>query len=127
MADQALALAPAVHPRARCRFCGRWRNPNDFILPSALQISPCFDCYRANEEALEVFANQRQPGCWECRKTIGELNRLRPETDGRMCLHRKDGLLQLLCFDCSNKYERQRLDLYGDTPYGERKKLKGAK
>jgi hypothetical protein len=42
-------------------------------------------------------------------------------------LHPKDGIAQFLCVRCSDGYERKRLDLYGGTPYGERKKLKGAK
>lgn len=44
-----------------------------------------------------------------------------------MFLHWKDGVYQVLCRACSDRYERKRLDLYGDTVHGHLKKLKGAK
>jgi hypothetical protein len=41
--------------------------------------------------------------------------------DVRYGVHRKDGLYQLLgvACGCSGRYERKRLDMYGDTPYGQ--------
>ena len=65
--------------------------------------------------------------CAECRRSFDELSRLAGSADVRMRLHWKDGLYQFLCPPCSDAYERKRLDQFGSTPYGERKKLKGAK
>jgi hypothetical protein len=50
-----------------------------------------------------------------------------PDGNIPMYLHPKDGIYQVLCRCCSDEYERERLDLYGDTLHGELKKLKGAK
>lgn len=126
-AGKAQAIAPVYQPRFRCRFCGNYQPQGDFILPNDLAISPCLDCHRANEAALAALANKSEPGCWECRKTLSQIAHDTGKADVRMYLHKKDGLFQLLCPRCSDAYERKRLDLYGSTPYGERKKLSGAK
>jgi hypothetical protein len=50
----------------------------------------------------------------------------RCDRDGNvgMYLHQKDGVYQILCRSCSDHYVRQRVDLYGDTEFGDRLKLK---
>ncbi len=65
--------------------------------------------------------------CAHCRLTFAELKAISPGSDVRMYLHPMDGVAVFLCKPCSDAYERKRLDVYGSTPYGERKKLKGAK
>jgi len=113
-------------PRVRCRFCGKGRHPREFI--GDPRVAPCWECYQWHIAALTVLAGQLPPGCQgPCQRTWDQLREETPEENVRMFVHPKDGIYQLLCQECSDAYERKRLDLYAGTPYGWRKKLAGAK
>ena len=61
------------------------------------------------------------PGCQECHRTIQELDELSQRegrADTRLVMHVKDGIYQLLCVWCDEKYTPKRRDLYGKTPFG---------
>jgi hypothetical protein len=116
--------APAVHVGLRCRFCGSFRHRREFVLPDRTTISPCVECYQAHEEALFALAEKVEPGCYDCRRKLSELPSENAHDDVSMCLHWKDGLYQLLCRQCSATYEVKKKDMYADTPYGHRRKLK---
>jgi hypothetical protein len=73
-----------------------------------------------------MLAGSVPVGCQECGATWQTLAEREPGADITMVLHDKDGTYQLLCRKCSDAYERKRADFFGDTPYGFRKKLKGA-
>lgn len=118
----ASAGAPAVHTHLRCRFCSRWRLQQDFAIRSIPVISPCIYCLDAHQQTDLINSGQLQPFCYEC----GGVS-LTADERVQLVLHRKDGIQQYLCLGCSDAYERKRLDLFGDTPYGYRKRLKGAK
>ncbi|NWG75086.1 MAG: hypothetical protein HXY24_10850 [Rubrivivax sp.] len=91
------------------------------------RVAPCWECYEWHKAALEVLAGKPPPGCQGCGRTWQQLRDQTPGEDVRMCLHPKDGVLQLLCGRCSDAYERKRLDMYAGTPHGWLKKLAGAK
>jgi hypothetical protein len=119
------AAAPAVF-LATCRFCSRPRHPHEFIHDTI--VGMCWHCYEAHQDAMRVLLEGGVPtDCAECRLPFDELSRLARSADVRMRLHWKDGLYQFLCRPCSDAYERKRLDQFGNTPYGEMRKLRGAK
>jgi hypothetical protein len=119
-------LSPAVF-QAKCRFCGKWRHPREFIHDHI--VGYCWYCLEWHLQALRVFGGSRPEGCQECNATYEALEAISPRGDVRFGFHLKDGVWQILgvACGCSDAYERKRLDMYGSTPYGERKKLKGAK
>jgi hypothetical protein len=108
-----------------CRFCSKFRSPAEFIHNATSGY--CWHCYAWHQSALKMLATaEYPPGCQECGLDIAVLREREPG-DFRMYLHPKDGIYQVLCKTCSDKYERKRLDLYGNTPYGHVQKLKGAR
>jgi len=113
---------PILRPRLRCRFCSKWRDPREFVGPPA--VAPCWDCYYWHRAALAVLAGCAPPGCQgPCRRTWEDLRRETAGENVRMWVHPKDGIYQLLCGECSDAYERKRLDLYRATRYGRAKGL----
>lgn len=66
-------------------------------------------------------------GCQECGVTFADLESATADGNVSMYMHTKDGIYQVLCRQCSDAYERKRLDLFGGTVYGHLKKLKGTK
>jgi hypothetical protein len=114
--------------RARCRFCGQWRDPREFV--HGALVGYCWRCLEWHAHALELLRSGAPArGCQECDRDYAALEAMTAGADVRFGLHRKDGVWQVLgvACGCSDAYERKRLDMYGSTPYGERKKLKGAK
>lgn len=87
----------------------------------------CWSCYEWHGKALAMLAGHPPPGCQECGVTFDHLKRITPGGNVRMYLHPKDGIYQILCRTCSDRYTPKRLDLYGDTQFGWDHKLKGAK
>lgn len=106
--------------QAVCRFCSKPRNPNEFIAGTV--IGMCFHCYEWHQHALGVLSNEPPPGCQECGITFGELYE-RADREFKMRLYRKDGIYQILCEPCGDRYERKRLDQFGNTPYGQMRGL----
>ena len=74
-----------------------------------------------------MLAGAPPKGCQECGVTFATLESSAPDGNVSMYVHQKDAIYQLLCRNCSDAYERKRLDLYGSTVYGHEKRLKGAK
>lgn len=113
--------------KALCRMCGKWRSMHEFVHSHVTGY--CWHCYEWHQHAMAVLAGGVPRGCQECGRSHEELERLGGSADVRYGMHRRDGIYQLLGFacGCSDEYERKRLDMYGGTPYGEAKKLKGAK
>jgi len=124
-------MAVALVIAARCRFCSQACDPREFAGNPATY--PCWNCYQTHLKALALLQGSLLQGelrCKVCNVGQEELGARRAHGDipgSRMFMHPKDGIYQELCGRCSDRYERQRLDLYGDTPYGAARKLKGAK
>jgi hypothetical protein len=117
---------PAFQIRIRCHYCSHFRGPGDILhLPGGVVI--CLRCWEWHGKAMRMLAGEPPPGCQVCGITFARLREMYPDGNIPMYLHPKDGIYQVLCRCCSDEYERERLDLYGDTLHGELKKLKGAK
>ena len=110
------AMANGILITVRCRFCSKPRNPKEFI--GGPTVGFCLDCLTWHEHALKVLAGEVPKGCQECGATMLQVAERTPGGDVPMRMHVKDGIYQLLCVPCSDVYERKRMDLYGDTPYG---------
>ena len=121
-----MTAAPVI--LARCRLCGKARHPREFIHDAIVGF--CWRCFEWHQKALRAFTHAEPPdGCQECGATYEQLEAISPGADVRFGFHPKDGIYQVLgmACGCSDAYERKRLDLYGRTPYGEKRKLMGAK
>lgn len=104
----------------RCHYCSRFRQPNEIAnLPGRVDI--CWHCLEWHEKALQALSGQPPSGCQECGVTFAEL--IERADDVRMAIHQKDGIYQVLCMNCSDRYVPKRRDLYGKTEFGHRMNL----
>lgn len=87
----------------------------------------CWRCLEWHRKAMAMLAGAPPPGCQECGITFAALMERSPDGNVGMYLHSKDGVYQILCGTCSHQYVRKRVDLYGDTLFGDKAKLKGTK
>lgn len=110
-----------------CHYCSRSRTPREMVAMGTGGARMCWRCWESHTGAVAALAGNLPRGCGECQVTFGALREAAPAGNVRMYVHWKDGIYQLLCPSCSDRYERKRLDLYGDTAYGWKNKLKGAK
>lgn len=108
----------------RCHQCSRFFSPNQLLAYDG-GVMVCGDCLDKHRRTIGAIAGAEEMTCCECGVHARRL--LDAGGKGRMYVHDKDGIKQLLCPRCSDAYERKRLDLYGDTEYGWQKRLKGAK
>lgn len=111
----------------KCHYCSRFRTAKEVMSIGTGGARMCWRCWERHNDALKALAGDVPRGCGECGVTFAALEAAAPGGNVRMFVHFKDGLYQLLCPGCSDRYERKRVDLYGDTAYGWKKKLKGAK
>ncbi len=102
----------------QCRLCSKPRNPREFVGDPV--VGYCFHCLDWHMQALRVLAGELPTGCQECLATLAQVGERTPGGDIPMRVHVKDGIYQLLCVPCSDKYERKRLDMFGKTPYGQK-------
>jgi hypothetical protein len=109
---------------AQCRRCSKFRDPREFAGGPVVGI--CWTCYSDHGKALRMLSGAIPAGCQECYKTIPELDELSRRAgraDTRLVMHVKDGIYQLLCLWCDEKYTPKRRDLYAKTPFGAKKGL----
>jgi hypothetical protein len=111
----------------RCHYCSRARTPAEMVGIGKGGAAMCWRCWESHLQAVQALSGAIPRGCGECAVTFAALQEAAPGGNVRMYVHWKDGIYQLLCPMCSDRYERKRLDLYGDTAYGWKNKLKGAK
>lgn len=109
-----------------CPRCGKHRNPHEVNeLPGGAKI--CWGCIENHEKALLVLAGALPTECQECL-TPSKLIAARARGERvQFGLVLKDGIYQVLCMPCREKYHRKRADFFKGTAYAERKKLAGAK
>ncbi|HYY70138.1 MAG TPA: hypothetical protein VE734_10420 [Terriglobales bacterium] len=108
-----------------CRICGKARDPREFVHDAITGY--CWHCYEHHLEALRALAEGTPPAaCHVCGVSTEALRAAQGGADVRMYMHPKDGIYQVLCPGCSDRYERK-ATIYDNTPYGWRKKLKGKK
>jgi len=106
----------------QCRYCSKFRAPADIMrLPGNVRI--CHSCYAWHQQALRLFSGEPPSGCQECGITFADLDRRSVDGNVEMYVHAKDGIYQVLCPACSDRYMRKRKDLYGGTPFGRKEGL----
>lgn len=119
--------SPGFVLQEKCPYCSKWRHPREVMKLGTGGVKICWHCWEWHRKALAVFAGAPPPGCQECGVTFAALMERAPDGNVGMYLQSKDGVYQILCRSCSSQYVRKRVDLYGDTLYGDRQKLKGTK
>lgn len=110
--------------QVKCHYCSRFRHPKEVIRMTGGPIM-CWRCWEGHQHALRLFQGQPPPGCQMCGVTFKALSDATPGTQVRMFVHWKDGIYQILCKTCSDKYIPKRVDLYGATEFGKSLKLTG--
>ncbi len=111
----------------RCHYCSRFVSPRDILPIGTGGAKMCLRCFEWHQAALQMLAGQTAFACQECARTPEELMVSAGTCNTILRVYAKDGIYQVLCLKCGDAYERKRLDLFGDTAYGEARKLKGAK
>jgi hypothetical protein len=111
----------------RCHYCSKFRHRLEvFNWPGGVVI--CFHCFEWHRKALDLLAGKGiVTECQQCQVSFLDQATGDPDGNVSMYVHQKDGIYQLLCKVCSDSYELKRADLYGETLYGEQKRLKGTK
>lgn len=119
-----MTAAPAIF-KIRCHYCSHFRNPKEIIPLGTGGALMCWFCYDNHLIALKMLCGQPPPGCQgdNCGLTFAQLQAEAGSDDCKMYIHPKDGIYQVLCRACSDRYVLQRVDLYRPTRYGHRKKL----
>ena len=121
-------LAVPAQFKVRCHYCSRFFLPQD--INWTMKVGGAYRCRYCSEkyfDALSALMTGRFPAnCQACNVAFVDLADA-ASGDTRVSVVWKDQTVQVLCSPCADSYERKRLDLYGDTIYGQKKKLKGAK
>lgn len=107
----------------RCHYCSKFRSPAEIQPIGTGGAKICWRCLEWHDEALRMLNGRGAPrGCQDCGVTFAEL-KARTAADVRMYLHQKDGIYQILCRLCSDRYIPKRRDLYGPTLFGKKLSL----
>lgn len=117
-----------------CKQCGR--RVNDSIKWNQGDDARgylCEVCIVDNAVAYDALIQQIATGyatdygqrCQACNRTLDEIEALTGKRS--MIVHMRDGVNQMLCRRCSDKYELKATTLYHNTLYGWLKKLRGNK
>jgi hypothetical protein len=101
---------------AKCRVCGNFRHPNEFVIDTV--VGYCWHCYERNNRTLAMLGDISKVECCECGVSPSDV-----PADLRMRLYDKDGVKQLLCVPCGDDYERKQRGMFANTPYGQQKGL----
>lgn len=109
--------------RRHCQITGKQVHPAEgFAFGTDGCVFYSLDGYAQHLEGLHLLNTGTPPdGCHECGRPASES--LTPEGKNALYLHMKDGLYQVLCRACSDRYEVLVKDRYRDTPYGAQRKL----
>lgn len=107
----------------RCHYCSR-TVPLFELIKFGDSMVRCARCEENHIAALDVLAGNPPKACGECGVTFELLAARTLGAEVKMAVHMKDGMYQLLCSVCDEKYVRQRPDLYGPTEFGWKRKLR---
>ena len=106
----------------RCNWCSREQPSGDLLHLSSGQAM-CLRCHEWHGHALQVLSGAIPRGCQECGLSTDQLAALTSGPATRMFVVPKDGIYQLLCATCKDRYCRKRSDLYRATQFGQEMKL----
>lgn len=117
-----MTAAPIIG--VQCHYCSKFRSPRE-ILPigGPHGAKMCWHCYEWHVAAVKLLAGQIPSGCQKCGLTFAKLQERAGSGDVRMYVHPVDGIYQVLCQTCSDRYVPQRSDLYRRTRFGHLKKI----
>jgi hypothetical protein len=101
----------------RCNYCSKER-PRFRVHQITQAQTICEDCLEWHEHAFDFLAGAPPRGCQQCERTWQQISDSTPGVQVRMYVLPKDGLLQMLCADCTRIYLPQRKDLFRGTRYG---------
>lgn len=115
------AASPLVI-RVKCPYCGIFRSPRDIRPLGTGGARICFHCLDWHAKAMDALCRGvPPPGCQVCGLKFADLKECDNSGNLLMYLQVKDGIYQILCSTCSDRYELKRKDFFKDTAYGQRK------
>lgn len=105
-------------PRARfkCRRCSQYRFIEEFVGGGPVE-GYCHECWSWN--AIEIARIRGITGCCDCQLTFERLKAI----GRRMFLVPKDGIYQILCQVCNDRWELLVKEMFKATRYGRGKGL----
>ena len=106
-----------------CPYCSRFRHPSQIIPLGTGGAKICWHCYEWHQQAVKALSGQPPSGCQVCAVTFQQLSERAPGGDTPMYVHVKDGIYQVLCKACSDRYVVQRRAFFKDTAFGRRLNL----
>jgi hypothetical protein len=107
-----------------CHYCSRPRSPREILRIGKGGAVMCWLCWEWHLRALRMLCDGTPPpGCQECGVTFAVLRDAAGDGDIKMYLHPKDGVYQVLCRTCSDRYFPKRVDLYRPTQFGSQLKI----
>ncbi len=101
----------------RCSFCSKQRPSFRVYRLTPGQVI-CDHCLDWHFHALEFLAGGVARGCQECQTSWAVLRDSTASVEVRMYVVPKDGIYQLLCATCVQRYLPKRSDLYKGTQFG---------
>lgn len=101
----------------RCHWCSR-ELPSHRVHRLASNQVICDHCLEWNFHALDFLGGAMPKGCQVCGQSWENLCAMEPgQSNVRMYVVPKDGILQLLCKGCAQPYVQKRADLYRGTQF----------
>jgi hypothetical protein len=103
----------------RCNFCSR-EKPSFQVTRLTTGQAICEYCLDWHFKAIDFLDGGAPAGCQICGRSWAQVRAETPyvEIGTRMYVVLKDGIYQLLCAGCKDRYTPKRLDLYQGTAYG---------
>lgn len=83
----------------------------------------CRQCFEWHNHALRVLQGELPKGCQECGLSMAGLEEIFHGGEIRMYVVPKDGIYQVLCKVCCDRYIERRKDIWRKTEFGDRLKL----
>ena len=102
----------------RCNFCSKQRPAFRAHRITAAQVI-CDHCLEWHMHAVDFLSGSAPAGCQDCGSTWAMLRDLSPTDEVRLYVVPKDGIYQLLCATCVQRYLPKRADLYRGTQFGK--------
>jgi predicted CXXCH cytochrome family protein len=119
-------MTPSLLISETCPYCAKPRPVSDILPFGGTTI--CTSCYQAHLAALWALTNAAPPNeCSECHLTYRQLLENAGVVDNQphsMDCHYENGAYRFLCKKCSAAYVRKRRELYGNTEFGNKLKLR---
>lgn len=105
----------------RCHYCSQYRPPRDVQSMGAGGAKICLRCLEWHQKALMALCGNPPPGCQTCGVKFRDLKEFDGAGNLRMYVVQKDGIYQVICQTCNEKYLPLRRDLFRDTLFGKQK------